>query len=193
MKVYVTGDSDKYTIALSNVLNSTNNSAIMSEVKSNDYEDLVMDVAQNINNDFDVATMVSSNPIEANIEANKTGKLRAAVVRSVAEAKYARKAGVNLIILDAATFNKSDALNIIKSWLNTSDDSRQDTSQQKMPKQKITIKESGNNVLSSFMPKDAMVKKQKRKPEPQMQDDVDVPAPKEGIIKRIKYTFGIID
>ncbi|MGI0133867.1 MAG: RpiB/LacA/LacB family sugar-phosphate isomerase [Candidatus Micrarchaeaceae archaeon] len=196
MKVYVTGDSSKHVVALANVLNYTNNVAIMSEVRSSDYEDLVMDVSENINKDFDIAAMVSENPIEANVQANKTGNLRAAVVRTAAEARYARKASVNLLIFDAATFNRNDALNIIGSWLSTTAVAKGvPMAPQRPEKQRVSIRESGVNVLASFMPNDASVKKPAKRPMPVpkvREEHASGQAP-QGIIKKLKYTFGLID
>lgn len=194
MKVYVTGDSAKHVVALANVLNYTNNVAIMSEVKSSDYEDLVMDVSENINRDFDIAAMVSENPIEANVKANKTGNLRAAVVRNVAEAKYARKAVVNLLIFDAATFNRNDALNIISGWLSTTAASKTEMNAPRPERPRVSVREAGSNVLASFMPSESIAKRPAKRPMPKMKEErmPEGPAPK-GILKKLKYTFGIID
>ncbi|MDE1869254.1 MAG: RpiB/LacA/LacB family sugar-phosphate isomerase [Candidatus Micrarchaeota archaeon] len=195
MKVYVTGDSSKHVVALANVLNYTNNVAIMSEVKSSDYEDLVEDVSESINKDFDIAAMVSENPIEASVKANKTGNLRAAVVRTVAEARYARRAGVNLLIFDAAGFNRNDALNIITGWLSTASAPRGEPAVPRPERRRASIRESGASVLASFMPDDAELRKpaKRQMPAPRVREEMPSgPAPK-GLLKKIKYTFGLIE
>lgn len=198
MKVYVTGDASKHIVALANALNYMNNVAILSEVRSDDYEDIVEDVSQNISKDFDIAAMVSENPIEASIKANKTGNLKAAVVRTVAEAKYARKAGVNLLIFDAAGFSKNDAINIISGWLSTTTSAKTEMNAPRPERPRVSVRESGTNVLASFMPGDiSQVRKPAKRPipTPRLKEEKDEHerAQRQGLLKRIKYTFGIID
>jgi ribose 5-phosphate isomerase RpiB len=189
MKVYVLGDDRDRVVRLSNFINSTGGTAIMSEHVPADYNELVEDMLGGDNRDFDLTVAISKQPIETSIEANRSGKLRAVVCRDPQEAAMARKAHTNVIVLDRNGFEEEDAGDIVEAWLGASE-------QRATAEDARAIKQTRHTdmlgQLFSFANRKTARKKRKSTERIEDDDQDEIPKPKgKGIIKNIKYTFGI--
>lgn len=94
MRVYVFGGDKERCIGVANLLNEKGGTAI---IGSNlEFGEL----AGKIGKEFDYAVTLSNKPIAAAIEANREGKLRAAVCYSQRNIDAAIEAGTNVFVLD---------------------------------------------------------------------------------------------
>ena len=179
MKVYVLSENKEKEIAIANMMAKANHSPIISEVSSDDYNELIEDAIGNAKSGYDLMVMVSSDSVDACIEANKSGKLRALVCSTAEDAARARKAGVNLIIIDNST-TKTDSYNVIRGWISGT-----------APAQKREYAEKQQSSLSKIAK--MMPQKKEAEKEPKQEEEEDMPPPKKesGIIGKIKYTFGV--
>jgi ribose 5-phosphate isomerase RpiB len=194
MKVYVLGDDRERVVRLSNFINSTGGTAIMSEHVPSDYSELVEDMLGGDNRDFDLIVAISKQPIETSIEANRSGKLRAVVCRNPKEAAMARKAHTNVIVLDRNDFEDEDAGDIVEAWLGAPE--QRATAEDAHAIRQNPIRQGQHtNVLGqlfSFANQKTVRKKRRSAERTEEEDQDEIPKPKgKGIIKNIKYTFGI--
>ena len=181
MKVYVLSENKEKEIAIANMIAKANHSPIISEVSSDDYSELVGDAIDNAKSGYDLMVMVSSESVDACIEANKSGKLMALVCSTAEDAARARKAGVNLIVIDNST-TKTDSYNVIRGWMGG-------TPQSAPKKEYVEKQQSSLSKIAKMVPQK---KEAEKEPEPEEEVD-DMPPPKKesGIIGKIKYTFGV--
>ena len=201
MKVYVIGDDQEHAVRLCNFINSTGGTAILSEDVPSDYGELVDDMLEDKDSDFDLIVAISKHPIEVSIEANKSGKLRAVVCRNQQEAKMARKARTNVIVLDGSGLEEEEAGDIIEAWLGAAEQRSDEEEEAPAAKPARHADEKLKRLFSFANQKPA---RKKRKPterdepeEREEEDDKDEedempPKPKgKGFIKNLKYTFGV--
>src|SRR5579864_597625 len=102
MRIYVFGDDRDVSIELANRLNESGVSAIIGNNSD------IAHIASKVGRDFDYAIMISDNPIEASIAANKEPKIKAAVCYSQKIIKNALNSRVNMLILDQNTVDAID-------------------------------------------------------------------------------------
>ncbi len=114
MRVYLASDDKGLSIRLANIINRSGNTCIMSDEDTGDYRVLIKDIRDSISG-YDVSILVSKTPMEAVIEANKVGGVRAAVCKDVDDAVSAMQAKSNVIILDSSKVYRMDTRGIIKS------------------------------------------------------------------------------
>lgn len=182
MKIYVLSENKEKEIAISNMLAKANHSPIISEVSSDDYNELIEDAIDNAKSGYELMVMVSSDSVDACIEANKSGKLRALVCSTAEDAARARKAGVNLIIIDNSA-TKTDSYNVIRGWLGSAAGPA--------PKREYAEKQSSLSKITRIMPQRKEKEKEAEKePEPE-EEEMEPPKKGTGIIGKIKYTFGV--
>jgi ribose 5-phosphate isomerase RpiB len=192
-KAYILSENESHGIAMANAINAAGNTAIMAERGSDDYTDLIGQAAEGLDYGYDLTLLLTTKPLEANIAANKTNKLRAVVCSTQADASKARKARANIIIMDDDEFSKASAANIMRGWLG----STPEPSDEEEPEQSMGIAEMGKSafgVLNSGIsvlkrPARAKAKAEKEEDEDEAED---MKKPKGGgLIKQIKYTFCI--
>jgi ribose 5-phosphate isomerase RpiB len=118
MKVYVAGDQKELCIRFANMINRSGNNCIISDEDSTDYRDLVRDIKDSYNS-YDLCILISSDPFDACIEANRISGLRAAVCKDIEDAASAISAKSNLVVIDAAKARSADARAILKSVLDS--------------------------------------------------------------------------
>lgn len=204
MKVYITSSDGNKAIILSNIINSMGNAAILSEVQVRDHEDLVGDISEHLNYGFDVHVLISREPVEASLVANKTARIRAVICRTPADARRAHRARANVIIFDSAEFERGSIADIMGAWFSakpTQGDPAEQQSQtyyQPAPKRGIGISSAGKSILGILGQHSGMVKSprpygEKRIPEaaPSPNDDAQKPKKGAGIVKNLKYIFGL--
>ncbi len=114
MKVYLASEQKELCIRLANIINRSGNTCIMSDDDSDDYRVLIKDIRDSISG-YDMSILISRTPMEAVIEANKTGGIRATVCKDVEDTAAAMKAKSNMVILDAAKLYRMDTRGIVKS------------------------------------------------------------------------------
>lgn len=199
MKAYVISDRKELGIAMSNAISANNIAAIISEMGSSDYKEMLQDAADNIGN-YDFTTMLSAQAFEANMRANRNSRLRAVVCRSALDAAKARRANANLIIVDSNGFTKDQGANIVRGWTSAAsravEESEERGEQSELKERGIGIFGSGRQMIGSLKKTTVAVAKakpQKAKPEPEEVESSNPAEPKRGILGRIKYTFGLED
>jgi ribose 5-phosphate isomerase RpiB len=193
MKAYILSEDESHGIALANAINAAGSTAIMEEHESNSYVELIDKAAESLENGYDLIVLVSRKPLEANIAANKTTKLRAVVCRTQTDASKARKARANIIIMDDGEFSKTSASGIMRGWAG----STPEPPSEEEPEQSVGISEMGRSVLGALSSGLSVLKKStstKNRVERESSEDEegDIRKPKGGgIIKSLKYTFGL--
>ena len=189
MRIYVISDDKHHSIVLSNLISNSNNRATISESKGSDNEQFVDELLDNLD-EFDVSMLVSKKPIEASIEANKTDKLKAAVCKDLSDAENAAKAGVNVIILDGNRFTKSYAGEVLRGWLSSGGEEAIDAETE--PEEQHTgVKKIGSGIFKSISMNRKHTKKESEHEYEDEEDEEKEHKPKKGIIKNIKYMFGL--
>jgi hypothetical protein len=194
MKVYVLSEDSPDGIALANAINSSSNTAIIGNPEDEEYLDLIDKAVDGLDDGYDISILITSKPIEANIKANRTSKLRAVVCRSQADAVGAKKARANLVILDANGFDESSVAGIMRGLASSSgptdeedEPSKQGKSISEPFKSAIGVVKSG--ILGGMKGQKRQKNKEESKDE---KEEDDIKKPKNGgIIENIKYTFGI--
>jgi len=193
MKAYILSEDESHGIALANAINAAGSTAIIEEHESNSYVELIDKAAESLENGYDLIVLVSRKPLEANIVANKTTKLRAVVCRTQTDASKARKARANIIIMDDGEFSKTSASGIMRGWIGSAPEPQSEED----PAQSIGISEMGRSALGALSSRISMLKKSTHtrtrvERENSEDDEDDVRKPKGGgIIKNIKYAFGL--
>ncbi len=114
MKAYIVAEQKELGIRLANMINRSGSMCIISDASATDYRTLLSDIKGSIAS-FDLAILVSKAPIEACIEANRMGGIRATVCKDVEDTKAAIKARANLIVFDSAKIYKMDTRAMLKS------------------------------------------------------------------------------
>jgi hypothetical protein len=94
MRVYVFGGDKERCIHVANKLNEGGGTAIIGEQIE------FRELASKIGREFDCAVFVSENPVEATIDANREGKIRAAACYNQRSIDAAVGARTNLFIVD---------------------------------------------------------------------------------------------
>ncbi len=177
MKVYVFGNDKDACIELANQLNDNGASAHIAKEGEG-----LREVASRIGKLFDVAVMVSADPIKDSITANRDSKVRAAVCYNQKALKAAANAEVNLFILEPDAQDKLDISDILAN-----------ASQGKQP---AVQKEKEREREREEQPTKKEQKRQQPPPEPKTRpkdDDDDSPAHNSsgGVGGKIKDLFGI--
>ena len=180
MRIYVISDNKDKEIALANAVAKAGNSPIMSELSGDDYTEMIDEAIDNSKSGYDMVVMLSADSVDACIEANKTGKLRAIVCSTAEDAAKARRAGVNLVVIDSSS-TKAEIANVARGIM-----SSPAAAVQPMQKKEPIERPAPKPMFSGIMKK----KEQKQKEEAQEEDE---PAPPKegGIMSKIKYTFGL--
>jgi ribose 5-phosphate isomerase RpiB len=192
-KAYILSENESHGIAMANAINAAGNTAIMAEHGSNDYTDLISQAAEGLNYGYDLTLLLTTKPLEASIAANKTNKLRAVVCNTQADASKARKARANIIIMDDDEFSKASATNIMRGWLGATPESSEEDNE---PEKSVGIAEAGKSAFGILSSSVSMLKKPTRTKakveKEEVEEGEDIKRPKGGgLIKQIKYTFGI--
>ena len=118
MKIYVAGDQKELCIRFANMINRSGNNCIISDEDSGDYRDLVKDIKDSYSS-YDLCILISGDPFDACIEANRVSGLRAAVCKDIEDAAAAISAKSNLVVIDASRARSADARAILKSVLDS--------------------------------------------------------------------------
>ena len=184
MRIYVISDNKDKEIALANAIAKANHSPIMSELSSDDYNEMIDEAIDNAKSGYDIMVMLSADSVDACIEANKTGKLRAIVCSTAEDAAKARRAGVNLVVIDSSS-TRADIGNVARGILSPAT-----ASAQPAQKRELVEKPAPKPMFGGVMKK----KEQRPKEEPEEEEEEEEePAPPKGggIIGKIKYTFGL--
>ena len=198
MKAYILSEDESRGIALANVINAANNTAIMGESESKDASDLIDEAADNVSEGYDLIVLISKAPVEACIAANKTSKLRAVVCGSQSDAMKAKKAKANMIIIDVADVNKTTASGIMRGWFSSGSAPAETEPEPKaqgsaignIGKGALGILNSGAGILKGSGTRKP--KADKKDDEEEEEDADDMKKPKNGgIVANIKYMFGI--
>lgn len=190
MKIYVIGDDREAVVKLSNFVNSSGDTALMSENVPSNYTELVDDLLDDKNHDFDLTVAISKQPIEASIEADRDSKFRAVVCRNLQEAAKARKARTNVIVLDCNDLEDDDAANIVEAWVKAKPSSADEATTAKQTGHTDTAKHLFSFMDQKSVPKKRKIEHVEKEPEEEPEEDLQKPKGK-GIIKNIKYTFGL--
>lgn len=114
MKVYLASEQKELSIRLANIINRSGNTCIMSDEDSDDYRSLLKDIRSSLAG-YDLSILISKTPMEAAIEANKMGGVRATVCKDIEDAAAALQAKSNMIILDSSKVYRMDMRSIVKS------------------------------------------------------------------------------
>ncbi|HVC58477.1 MAG TPA: hypothetical protein VND15_03315 [Candidatus Acidoferrales bacterium] len=182
MKIYLISDNKAMEIAMANAIAKANHSPIMSELSYGDYNDMIDEAIDNLKSGYDLMLMFASDSINACIEANKTGKLRAVVCSTQEDAARAKKAGVNLVIIDGDA-NKTEAYGVIRGLLSAT--------VQQSPKKEAEKQQPASKPLFK-MPMQRRQQAEEEEEEPEEEEDEGTPPKKEsGIVGKIKYHFGL--
>jgi ribose 5-phosphate isomerase RpiB len=183
---------------LANVINAASQTAIMSEVASEDYSELIDEAVDSIGEGYDLVVLISKSPAEACIAANKTSRIRAVVCKTQSDAAKAKKARANLIIIDISDLTKTAASSIMKGWFGSGTGSAPADEEPEDEKQESAIGNIGKGVLGALSSGAGAIKERSKpkakaaKEEEEEEEEDDTKKPKGGgIIKSIKYAFGI--
>ena len=181
------------------MINAAGSTAIMAERGSDSYTELIDKAAESLDYGYDLTFIVSKKPLEASIAANRTNKLRAVVCRTQADASKARRAKANIIIMDDEEFSKTSAASIMRGWLGSAPEPSSEEPEEEGPGRGVGITEMGSSMSGMLEAGMGMIKKpflnskaKAKREEPVEEDEEDIKKPKGGgIIKSLKYTFGI--
>lgn len=220
MKVYVAAEQKDLGIRIANMLNRSGSTCIISDEPSGDYRVLLSDIKGAIQG-FNAAILISKAPLDAAIEANRMGGIRATVCKDMEDVGGALRARANLIIFDSAKVYKMDTRSMLKSIQDYFDngDAGQVQSERRMtqaaPARMPPVKEpqqkplGGGNLLGSMknmfgvgggsgtpaqkMPKVEMPKRKPVEKEPQKSEEMLPPKKrgKGGLFGSLKDTFGV--
>ncbi len=113
MKVYIAAEQKELGIKLANMINRSGSTCIISDEGSADYRVLLSDIKGSMAG-FNLAILVSKMPLEASIEANRMGGIRAIVCKDLEDVMGATKARANLIVFDASKIYKMDTRGMLK-------------------------------------------------------------------------------
>ncbi|HUY70520.1 MAG TPA: hypothetical protein VMV00_03055 [Candidatus Baltobacteraceae bacterium] len=184
MKIYLISENKDMEIAMANAISKANHSPIMSELSYGDYNDMIDEAIDNVKSGYDLMLMFASDSINACIEANKTGKLRAVVCSTQEDAARAKKAGVNLVIIDGDA-NKTEAYGVIRGLLSA-------TAQQPTKKEPEKQQPAAKPLFKMPQMQRGQRVEEEEGEEPEEEED-DAPPPKkeDGIVGKIKYHFGL--
>ena len=179
---------------MANIINAASHTAIMNELKTESYTDLIDAAVEYMSSGCDLAVLISKKPLEASIAANRTSKLRAVVCGDNVDAVKARKARANMIILDDSEFTKPVVSNILRGWFGATAEIGEEP---ELEANSIDIGKIGKSAISALNSSIGIIKGQSgKKPkewdEETEEDEGDMKKPKgKGIVKDIKYIFGI--
>ena len=200
VKVYVLGDNREHSVKLSNFINSTGRTAIMSEEVPSDYSDLVEDMLHDGDKEFDLTVVISRQPVETCIEANRNERFRAAMCRNLKEAAMAKAARTNVLVLDGNDFRYDETSDIVGAWLGSHEQRRAEEEEEVREAKPVHHEDVFKHLLSfaERKPEHKKHKKAEREKDEEVEEagqeeeEEEGPKPKGGgIVKSIKYTFGI--
>ncbi len=134
MKIYVASDQNQLGIKLANMINRSGNNCIISDEDSDNYADLVRDIKGSYTA-YDLTILITKDPHDAAIEANRVTGIRAAVCKDAEDAAAAISARSNLVVVDSAKFT-GNIRDILKSILDSYGTEQQPPAQQQT-KQKL--------------------------------------------------------
>lgn len=118
MKVYVISDNPDYGIAAVNMVNKTGNTAIMSEMKSDDVRDLLAELRESVNSRFDMILMICHGAKDVAISANKMSNVMAVACKDVDDSMEAvTSTRANVILVDSIRLTRSNLASIIDGML----------------------------------------------------------------------------
>ncbi|MGC8669883.1 MAG: RpiB/LacA/LacB family sugar-phosphate isomerase [Candidatus Micrarchaeia archaeon] len=194
MKVFIASENVRHGILLSNVLNAFGVNTLQSDSAYSDTEALIRDLLKNAQSS-DVCFAISSKPIDLSIDANKAQGIRAAYCKDSSDIASARKAGANVIVLDAANASKENMQAIISGWLSGEVQGKgiakslykpiSQKDQEGLPSNAEVQKAEKKKVTINIPSNGASAKDKKNENE-----EDDMPRGK-GIIRKIKYSLGI--
>src|SRR5271157_5696746 len=150
MRVYVLGDNREHVVKLSNYINANFGTAIISERIASSYGELVDDILEYREADFDLIVIVSKQPIETSIEANRSGKLMAAVCRNPKEATMAKKASANVVVLDCNGFDNEYADEIVGAWIAAGEGPKEEEHETEAPTPRLAAHTEKLKQIFSF-------------------------------------------
>ncbi len=131
MRAYIMSEAPEGAISVSNVVSASGSTPIISNRRAKGYRDMLDEIAAQAGS-FDMFFMVTSDPINASIEANKRPGLRAYFCDSQRYVNMSRDAGANVIILDLRTVSRPEYASIISGIVSSSMPGRAATGIQKM-------------------------------------------------------------
>ena len=195
MKFYIISDKVNVGIAISNIVNSTGNSAILSEnitSISGQVEDL-----RRVSKSYDFYILASQTPNKTGIEANKAEGIRAVVA---AEAENVRavveEAGANAIVVDSS-LGKQGVSPIIREFAKSAASYGTSPNMQEQQPERRMQKQKQKRIIKQEEDQDEPVKEeqgaegQNRKPTKEEAEEEEDTGPKgSGIVDKIKYAFG---
>ncbi len=119
MKIFLAAEDRTMGIKLANSINKSGSTCILGDEETSDRDTLLQEVKEEYSA-YDMSILVSGEPLEATMEANKVGGLRAAACKDVSGIADAMEAKCNLLILDANRLrgiNTQDMLKTMDDYL----------------------------------------------------------------------------
>ncbi|MGC8652029.1 MAG: RpiB/LacA/LacB family sugar-phosphate isomerase [Candidatus Micrarchaeia archaeon] len=204
MKAFIASENVRYGILLSNVLNSSGINTSQNESGYASPEAMINDLSNGIRS-FDICFAISRRPIDLSMDANKVYDIRAAYCKDSSDIVNARRAGANVIVLDATNISSEGISSMVEDWL--SGEGFQVRSIAKAITGLISPRGPGEVGAGSASMQSAQPQKQAKRKSAQKdfrreaygdgkraddEEDNDRSGPKgKGIMSRIKYALGL--
>ncbi|MCL4373844.1 MAG: RpiB/LacA/LacB family sugar-phosphate isomerase [Candidatus Marsarchaeota archaeon] len=116
MKAFIASENVRHGILLSNTLNASGINTAQSDSGYSDADAMISDLSNNVQS-FDVCFAISRKPIDLSIDANKAQGIRAAYCKDFNDIINARKAGANVMVLDASNASREKFQSMVEGWL----------------------------------------------------------------------------
>ncbi len=105
VRVYLIAADADLGIKVSNFINSSGSSCIISQLKSGDYKQQLLDLSDNVK-DFEMCVVASTQPTLMVIESNKMSGVRAIECRNSEDVAEALGAGANVVIFSPSALGR---------------------------------------------------------------------------------------
>ncbi len=180
VKVYLIAADADLGITVSNFINGSGSSCIMSQLKTGDYKQQLLELADNVK-DFEMCVVASTQPTLMVIESNKMSGVRAIECRSSTDVSEALSAGANVLIFSPAVLER-DTLELLGPMVGVRSQQRRLAPQPRPVQQRPQQRQQQQRQQAP-----------QRAPEPEQYEDDRTPLwdRKKGLTKNIKNIFGV--
>lgn len=199
MRAYIMSESPEGAISVSNAVSSSGSTPIISNRRAKGYMEMLDEIASQAGS-YDLFFMVTSDPVNASIDANKRPGIRAYFCDNQKYVSMSRDAGANVIIFDLRTVGRPEYTDIISSIVSTSIPSRAATGIQKIipfGKQTAQAGPAYTQPQQAKTQKRAVIdpkpKTKGREKEPEEEPEPSTPSQKQrtGLFGKLKDSLGI--
>ncbi len=119
MRTYILAESPEAAISVSNIVSASGATPIISNKRARSYREMLDEIAAQ-QDAYDLYFMVTADPVNASIDANKRHGMRAYFCDSQRYVAASRDAGTNVVVLDIRTVSRPEYSSIISGFAGSS-------------------------------------------------------------------------